>query len=225
MTLFLVDLDSGLFKLILFILFGAIALIGQVIKHYQESAAKKSRRPAPPPPLESSAPGQPMAGNPPPVTPSGDALREIAEQRRRQLAQLAEKRKAMPSGPVKDKTLRKLAEQRRRQLQELHRQRDELQASGSTPDARRTVAPPPPLPPPKPRRSLIDSADSSSTLNTAARMAVRADAPGPHEPVHRHVSDAMPPAEARRAALRLSRSTIRQAFVLKELLDPPISLR
>lgn len=180
-------------------------------------------------------------------------LEQMAAERRRQLEELARQRTggaSSPGAPAEsrplpsaesdyDRQMRERQEAARRHQQELEQRREqeraeaqrrqqELQrrraeAARQRPAARK-VAPPPPVP----ARQETGYRKLEITEEITADMIVREEAPGHEESVHRHVADVATVSRPKSTTPvpRLNHPTrLRQAVMIKEILDRPLALR
>lgn len=192
------------FRMILGIIVVVAWIISGIYKQFKDKVPQKT----PSRPADASAPSVPVAPPVIPAAPTGDALRELAEQRRRQLQELARRRK------------------------QLQQEVASVPGNSSAAPSPRKAAPRPvsrpqakPKPAPRPIAVIAPpmTAITSPALDPEARMAVHREQPGHDKVVHRHVADA--PSPLRPVLRHFTRDQLRQAIILKELLEPPVSLR
>lgn len=237
-------LAAGWFELVLFAVVGIVSLIQYIIKKAKEADQERQRRQE----MASSAPSPTT----PPMTDRPTLLRDPVDPLRRQ--RLAKKASQEPNNltlqqmkaRAQAKALyeKRAAELRRQQAPILAKpvkrsSAVESQVSGPAnrpvkPAAKRTILPP------SPARSA-----GPSSVTTTAPDHGQIDAG--ESVVHRHVADAVVPASSssssatvipgtsggvggaaqvnRPAMRRVSRTTLRRAMMLKEILDPPMALR
>lgn len=225
---------GGLIWMLILVVFW---VIGAISKSAQEKKAQKPQRP------QSGGSAPPSAGDR--ARTVRQRLNELAEQRRRQLQEIAQQkqteheRRERPLAPPLNTTTatptasreastdvsrrRQEAERRAEALQREQNERRVMEQRRAAEQARRQQM-----------AAQHEAAERQRRLQQQAaqperqRMAVDSTQPGHLEgEVHRHVADAPPPPQKIpiHPSLITTRQGLRQAIIMKEVLDKPLALR